>query len=559
MNRAAHRVVAEELSVERQAEVVARLQRTLASRQRRPVTRIETHISFVLVCGDHAYKIKKALRTPFLDQSTLALRQRACRDELRLNRRLAPDLYLAVVPVTGSAESPQLDGAGANIDVAVQMRAFSQDGLWDQLAAQGALTASHIDALAHTLAAFHASAAVADAGGPFGTPAQVRAPLLQSLDEIEALDDDGRIRGFVQRLQAWEAKAFARLAPVMALRLAHGRVREGHGDLHLGNVTEIDGRTTVFDCIDFNDDFRWIDVMSDLAFMAMDLQAHGLPHLAYRLVNGYLEQCGDYDGMPMLNYYRVHRSVVRAKVRLLRAAQNDRSDEAAASEDRDAAARYLELAVRISGLERSRPVLMISHGFSGSGKSTLTQALLEAAGAVRIRADVERKRLAGLATLARQGPRLYSAEMTNATYAAMVELAQPVLEAGCHAILDATFLVRAHRDAVRQLGQRLGVPFVILDFDVEADVLRRRLRERAAQNTDPSDADEVVLAAQMLKAEPLAPDEAAQVVHVPASSLSLQDVESSSVWRGLLQQLDSRPPAACRPPSEVKLTTPERC
>ena len=240
----------------------------------------------------------------------------------------------------------------------------------------------------------------------------------------------------------------------MALRLAHGKVREGHGDLHLGNVTEIDGRTTVFDGVDFDDDFRWIDVMSDLAFMAMDLQAHGLPHLAHRLVNGYLEQGGDYDGMPVLNYYRVYRALVRAKVRLLRAAQNDRSDGAAASEDGDAAARYLELAVRISGLERSRPVLMITHGFSGSGKSTLTQALLEAAGAVRIRADVERKRLAGLAPLARPGarqtPGLYGAETTSATYAALAERARPVLAAGCHAILDATFLMRAQRDAVRQ-------------------------------------------------------------------------------------------------------------
>jgi uncharacterized protein len=510
-------------------------------------TLIETHISFVLLAGGHAYKIKKALKNEFLDYSALALRRHACEEELRLNRRLAPDLYLCVVPVSGSTHAPVMPGQGAPIDFAVKMRAFAQSGLWSRLAARGALQPAHVDALAQLLAPFHAAAAVAEPQGRLGAPAQVRAPVRESLDALDQLVADPAGRAGLQELRVWEAAAFARLAPVMAERLARGHVRECHGDLHLGNVTLVDGRTTVFDGIEFNDNLRWIDVMNEVAFMAMDLHAHGLPTLAHRFVNGYLELGGDYEGARVLRYYCVYRALVRARVALLRVAQcgqheadegceADEADEAA--RQRSAAERYLALALRFS--RPAHPVLMLTHGFSGSGKSTLTQGLLEAVGAIRVRADVERKRLAGLAALERSGPPalggLYSDTMTAATYSQLCSLAVPVLDGGFSVILDATFLRRAARDEVRRLALERQVPCIVLDFEADAALLRERVRQRAERGGDASEANDAVLAAQMRSAEALQPDEMAAVFRCrPLAPLA--NGEPRADWAPLLERI----------------------
>jgi aminoglycoside phosphotransferase family enzyme/predicted kinase len=510
-----------ELTLDEQLRMVQALRSRLAAEQGEQVQLIETHISFVLVCGGQAYKIKKALKNSFLDQSTLARRLHACHEELRLNGRLAARLYEGVVAVTGGVDEPALAGAGPAIDCAVQMRAFDQAGLWDRLAERHALGPAHVDELARVLAPFHAAAAAADPRGRLGSPAQVREPLRDSLDELDRLLQTPQDHECVRQLRAWEEQASHSLAPVMAERLANARVRECHGDLHLGNVTLIDGRTTVFDGIEFNDDFRWIDVMSDVAFMAMDLQARGLSGLAHRFVNAYLEAGGDYDGVRVLNYYLLHRALVRAKVDLLRLAQcqaaapADAAGEAA--QHAAAAAHYLELALQYC--RPAQPVLMLTHGFSGSGKTTQTQGLLQACGAVRIRADVERKRLAGLQALDRSSSTLsgglYSEAMTRSTYARLLELAAAVLAGGRHVILDATFLQRAQRDAARDWAATRRVPCLILDFDADAQVLRQRVRERAAGGVDASEADEAVLAAQMRTAEPLQADELGAVFRCP--------------------------------------------
>lgn len=521
--------------------MVRALRDALSDQHARAVTLIETHISFVLLCGEFAYKIKKAIKTAFLDDSTLALRRHACEEELRLNRRLAPDLYLSVVPITGVCDAPVLEGTEPMIDCAVKMRAFDQHGLWDALAARGALRPTHIDALVRLLEPFHAAAAVADPRGRLGSPAQVRASMLENLDELDRLPDAPARRDASQRLRSWEAAAFIHLEPAMAERLAQGRVRECHGDLHLGNVTQIGECTTPFDGIEFNDDFRWIDVISELAFMAMDLHAHGLASHAHRLINGYLELSGDYDGVQVLNYYLVYRALVRAKVALMRAAQcTSDADPAAAHEaerQRAAAARCLDLALQFS--RPACPVLMLTHGFSGSGKSTLTQGLVEAAGAVRIRADVERKRLAGLHSLDRsRSPAfgsLYTPPMTAATYARLCGLAAPVLAGGYHVILDATFLRRTQRDDAIRFALDRQVSVIVLDFEADPAVLRERVRLRAARGDDPSEADEAVLDAQMRTAEPLQPDEAALVFRchaVPAAGR-----EPQADWTPLLDHL----------------------
>lgn len=534
-----------ELSLACQTRMVGALRRALAHRQGVPCDLIETHISFVLVCGDLAYKVKKALSNAFLDQSTLARRRRACDEELRLNRRLAPDLYLGVVCITGDVDAPAIDGAGDEIDCAVRMRAFAQEGLWDRLGAAGALDAAQIDELVGILVPFHGTAAVAGRSGRLGSPAHARAPVVECLDELERFASSAQERAALSELRAFEASSFDRLHEVMAQRLADGRIRECHGDLHLGNVAAVDGRTLVFDGIEFNDDLRWIDVINEVAFMAMDLHAHRLPALAHRFVNGYLEGSGDYDGVRLLRYYIVYRALVRAKVALLRAHQHgpgaaDDPVSGAAARERAAAWRYVELALGFAR-EAPGPALMITHGCSGSGKSTLTSSLVEASGAIRIRADVERKRLAGLDPIERSDARstaiLYSAVATDATYARMHRLAKATLAAGFHTILDATFLRHGQRAGARRLADAVGACFVILDFDVDAALLRQRVRARSARGDDPSDADEAVLDMQLRSAEPLHGEELGAVF--PCGQLASAADPARVSWERLLARLSA--------------------
>jgi aminoglycoside phosphotransferase family enzyme/predicted kinase len=516
-----------ELTLADQTRMVDGLLRRLqAQHPASPVERFETHISFVLVAGGEAYKLKKAVNPGFLDFTTLARRHHFCAEELRLNRRLAPALYLGVVPVTGSIDAPEFGGEGAVIDVALRMRAFDQAGLWDRLAARGALTPAHVDALAEQIERFHRDTAVAGVDQDFGRPPQVRKPMLATLRALCASSAEPAL----DALRAWEAQEFARLDPVFEQRRVDGRVRECHGDLHLGNVAEVEGRTTVFDCIEFDPALRWIDVVSEIAFMAMDLQAHALPALAHRFVNAYLERSGDYAGLCAWRWYVAYRALVRARVTALRATA------APGATSSPPLRGYLDLAAACAA--PPRPALIVTHGFSGSGKTTATESLVEALGAVRVRADVERKRLAGLDPLARSrsplGGGLYTAASTAATYDRMMAAAAPALAGGMPVVLDATFLERAQRDQARRLARRLRLPFVILDFDLDRDTLRERVRRRAVRGGDASEADLAVLEAQFERAQPLGDDERADTIVCAGTS-------PADRWAGLTQRLGADP------------------
>ena len=492
------------------------------------VTLIETHISFVLLAGERAYKIKKAVNLGFVDFTTLERRRHFGDEELRLNRRTAPDLYLGLLPVTGTADKPALGGTGPVVDWALEMRAFDQDGLWERLAMRGALRPAHVDALAEALCALHASAAVAGPDDPVGRADQVRAPVQDSLRALDAMcttDDD---RNSLADLRRWEAQAFDALRGVFEARLQGGWVRECHGDLHLGNVTQIDGRTTLFDGLEFSPALRWTDVMSDVAFMAMDLQAHRLPRLAHRFVNAVVERSGDVAGLRVLRYHRVYRALVRAKVAALHGAASGLS----------VVQRYL--AVATAGTRRSAPVLILTHGFSGSGKTLLTQSLLELCGAIRIRADVERKRLFGLPALARSDAatkaQLYSDAGNQATQARLRDAAALALGSGLSVILDATFLAHADRQQARALAERLGAGFAVIDFQASAATLRQRVRQRALRDDDASEADAAVLEDQLVQAQPLRADEQAAVFTFDAEP-AFDEAAMAARWAPLLDRL----------------------
>ena len=526
---------------EARAALTLAQQRRLVAALRGParggeVALIETHISFVLLAGASAYKIKKAVNLGFLDFTTLAQRRFYCDEELRLNRRTAPSLYLEVLPVTGSVEQPTLGGEGPPLDWALAMRAFAQDALWDRLAARGALRPAHIDALAEALLALHRAAAVAAPDAAYGQPAAVRVPVRDSLHALAALCRAPAEREPLAALKAWEAAAFAALQGIFVQRQAGGFVRECHGDLHLGNVTQHDGRTTMFDCLEFSAALRWTDVMSDVAFMAMDLHAHALPRLAQRFVNAYVEGSGDVQGLRVLRYHGVYCALVRAKIAVLRRGQVAQSAARAAAAA--TADRYLDVATAIS---RPGPAaLILTHGGSGSGKTLATQSLLELCGAVRLRADVERKRLFGLPALAHSDAaakaQLYSAAANEATQAHLRDAAAVALACGYPVILDATFLARSDRDQARALAARLGVRFAIVDYQAREATLRERVVERLRRGGDASDADLAVLEAQLAHAEPLGADEQPSVFAFDAEP-AFDEADVAARWAPLLQRL----------------------
>lgn len=503
-----------------------------------PVRLVETHISWVLLTGPFAYKIKKPVNLGFVDFSTLEKRRFYCGEELRLNRRLAPDLYLDVVPITGSAEQPRMGGAGPELEFAVQMRQFPAEALLEEVLHRGELTSADLDQLAAEVAAFHARIAVAGPDTPFGSPAAIEQPATENFRDLLADIQDAAQRERLQQLQEWTAAESASRRADFATRKQAGYVRECHGDMHLGNMflEEAPGgsrRIVIFDCIEFNEAFRWIDVMSEVAFCTMDLCDRGRPDFAYRFLNAYLEQTGDYSGLRVLPFYLVYRALVRAKVADIRLHQRSLPPGKRRYEERERAA-YLDLAH--SFLRRHVPVLFITHGPSGSGKTYGTQRLVEALGFIRVRSDVERKRLfAADFRPAGTAADLYSRNMTNRTYARLEELAELILQSGYSAAVDATFLGRSRRNRFRALARRLNVPFRILDFQASPALLHRRVAQRAALGRDASEATPDVLHRQLASLEPLADDERQDVIRV--------DSEAPDDYRALLSAA-----AAAAPP-----------
>jgi aminoglycoside phosphotransferase family enzyme/adenylate kinase family enzyme len=469
-----------------------------------PVTRfavIETHISIILLTGTYAYKFKKPVNFGFLDFSTLAKRRHFCAEELRLNRRLAPELYLEVVPVSAG---PQLDAGGEIIEYAVRMREFEQASQFDRMLDQDRLSAAHIDALALRIAEFHAVAAVAEPDTVYGRPTVLQLPVEENFSQIlERMQDPGE-RSRLAPLQDWTRQTFQSLEPVLQARKDGGFIRECHGDLHLRNIALVDGVPVAFDCIEFNDRLRWIDIISEVAFMVMDLEHRGQPSLASRFLNAWLERSGDYAGLSLLRYYLVYRAMVRAKVDCLRAHQPDVDTMARATILQDYHA-YLELAGRYT--QAHPPALLLMHGLSGSGKTTISQFLLERLPAIRMRSDIERKRLHGLAGDARSGAGIdqdiYNRAADERTYRQLVMLAGTVLDTGHSVIVDATFLQQAQLTPFIELARARAVRCFIIDCHAPESELRQRITARQRDRQDASEAGIEVLANQSRHYQPL--------------------------------------------------------
>ena len=451
---------------------------------------IETHISWVLLSGGMAYKIKKSVRLPFVDYSTLASRKFFCEEELRLNSRLAAPLYLGVTRITGTPQEPQLDGPGPVLDYAVRMRRFPDGALFSELLQAGSLLPGEVDALAALLSRFHQAAPVAAGSSAFGQAAARRSVALAALEGVASLIPASEL----QALRHWIEPEAAALACLWAQRRASGFVRECHGDLHLSNVVRLDGTVAAFDGIEFDPALRWIDVIDDVSFAIMDFTALRNRGFAFRLMNGWLDRTGDHCALPALRFSLVYRALVRAQVAGLRGSTCSAQ-----------ARRYVDTAR--AWMQPMTPRLFITHGLPGSGKTFKSQQLLEREGAIRLRSDVERKRMFGLGMLEdsrEAGLDLYTADATARTYERVFDLARAALGSGYPVVIDAAFLRRHERERALALATGLGVPLTIVACEAPPEVLRQRLRTRKG---DASEADEAVLERLEAAAEPLSGEE----------------------------------------------------
>ncbi len=476
----------------------------------------ETHISWVFLTGDWAYKVKKPRNLEFLDYSSLDARKHFCEEELVLNRRFAPKLYMEVVPIC-EQRGLHIGGSGPVVEYAVKMRQFDDDELLSNIAERDGLEPGLIRELGALLAHTHAGLDPVYPDTGAGTPLAMQDAMVQNFEQIEAYNLGVEVRAELQQVKRWATQRLAFYMPAMIRRISQGFVKDCHGDLHLGNIARIDGALCFFDCIEFSDNFRIMDSIAEAAFLVMDCQARGLEAEANQLLNDYLEYSGDYEGLALLDWYRCYYAIVRAKVNLLRIEDRQQDDLADTQAYQDFR-RYLDLA--LSYTLESDKFLAIGYGVSGSGKSTVAMQVAQHTGAIRVRSDVERKRLFNLApessSYSNVEGGIYTSEAGKRTFARLQSLAGIVVQAGFPCIVDATFLRRKQRKPFRKLAEVLDVPFIVLHCKASKRKLRERITLRNSQSVDASEADVVVMEKQLAKLEGLEVGEADAVVEIKA-------------------------------------------
>ena len=490
-----------------------------------PVDRIElveTHISWVFLTGELVYKVKKPVDLGFLDFRDLERRHFFCQEEIRLNRFWAPVIYLDVVAIAMQACRPKVGGAGKPVEYAVRMRQFDQSMRLDHQLETGRLTVDDMLELAREIAGRHQEAR---------TLADGKLPLVAEKLIWENFDDlTGEVStSTLMSLHRWTTETLGIGEAKLRDRCEKGFYRECHGDLHLGNIVRLPVGIRAFDCIEFSAELRSIDVVADYAFLVMDLCARGRTDLAYVFLNRYLEISGDYDSVSLLPLYVVYRSLVRAKVAAIR--RRERETGEPSEEDRQIIEHYFELAQTFAA--RRPPTLILMTGLSGSGKTWISTRLLAALPAVRLRSDLERKRLFGVDETADSHSGIacgmYSHDTGDTLYHRMSDDAAPMLRAGFDVILDAAFLDAEQREQARDVAIACDARFVVVTVVASKAVMRRRLRQRAAAGTDASEADEAVLEYQLGKAEPLTDVELRSTVTVNTDA----EVDVASVVVGI--------------------------
>ena len=478
---------------------------------------IETHISWVFLTGDYVYKVKKPVNFGFLDFSSLERRRHFCEEEVRLNRRFAPTLYLDAVPIVGPPaaarilSADEVGGDGEPIEWAVRLKQFDEAGRLDRLLDSGGLSAQGCEELAGEMARIQDRLEIADETTPWGTTEAVASAIDSTLGRLREHRPESS--GRVDALEREVHRRLMACSVAIELRRRAGRVRQCHGDLHLANIVLHEGRFVPFDSIEFSDSLRWIDVASDVAFLAMDLESRGRADLSATFTSSWIEAANDHQAAVVLPVYMIYRAVVRATVAAIRSTQakvGPHADPVAAASATAESDRYLTVAERL--LVDRRPILVATSGVSGGGKTTVAGEVVAALGTVRLRSDVERKRLFGMAATDRprdagEEAALYSSESTRRTYARLAELARLILASGTSVVVDAACNRRWERRMLADAAREAGVPMVWLSLEVPEAVAVARVAARQAAATDASDASVDVVRAQLAAREPIQSEE----------------------------------------------------
>jgi hypothetical protein len=498
------------------------------------VRRIETHISAVFLTGNFAYKLKKPVDFGFLDFTQLEQRHHFCQMEVDLNRRTAPELYLGVIPIYQSESDPKQIGFEpapglVTSDYLVKMRQFDPDCVLSRYVGQNPLNETQQMGLAHAIAQLHLKAEPIESGAFLGSPSCVLQPMTDNFPSLFALLDTPRpqqtdprldttsLKNRLNQLELWTRDQHTLLSPMIEQRQANGHVRACHGDLHLDNITLINGKPVLFDGIEFNDQFRWIDTLSDLAFLLIDLDFRGQENLALNLLNFYLRETGDYAGLVLLRFYQTYRALVRAKITGLRYEQLEPSSEDA-QQTLKTMLSYIDLAENYAYLYHRKPTLYIMVGVSGSGKSTIAQQLHQQTGALVISSDIERKRLYGIRPQTRvteaEKAELYGAKMNELTYNTLYQACLSGLQAGLSVIADATFLQAKHRQRFIDLATQLQTDYLMVVIEPNEQLARQWLAQREALDQDPSDANYGIMQRQLAYYEAPSQEENALILQM---------------------------------------------
>lgn len=479
---------------------------------------ITTHISWVILTGTYAYKIKRPVKYSFVDYSSLENRKAYCEKEFAFNQSLASKVYKAVLPIRQTANGPSLLGDGPIIDYALQMLEFPQDKLLSTVIKQNEITASMIDDIATQVAYFHQSAPVAALDTPYGTSERILKPVKENFSEIRANLNDELALQQLQHIETWALATHAQLSPLMQARKQAGLTRACHGDLHLRNIVLIDQAPVIFDCIEFCETRRWLDPMAEIGFFTMDLMQHGRTDLAIRFLSTYMETTGDYPGLQLLPFFMSYRALVRAKIQLY-----DRCLTTDAPEQERFFKQYQQYANFAESLIIKRqPILCVMHGVSGSGKSTLAQEIILWHHAIRLRADVERKRWFG-----HEPSTLYSEQTTEKTYTHLLQTAAMLLKTGLSVVIDARFAKKNQRDQAAALANALGIPFKIINCTASQTYLEQGIVRRMHDKNNVSDATLAVLEKQLNTQETFTAEENAYTITIPMDKWSPEEVKQT--------------------------------
>ena len=465
-------------------------------------TILETHISWIILTGKYAYKIKKPVNFGFVNFSTLEKRKYYCEEELRLNRRFSKDIYLQVKAIRGNPSAPQLSGDADIIEYAVKMREFSQNCLLSRYAEENRLELNQVESMAIMVIDIHRQAARTEAGSLWGSAETIEKWSEENFQQLEKAIPQSLIPAYFEELKMWCRNNLNQLRTQIIERQQNGFVRECHGDLHLGNMAYLNDQCTAFDCIEFNEELRWIDTMSEIAFVIMDLQARGYDQFAWRFLNYTLAVSGDYKGLALLPYYTVYRALVRAKVEALLVNSGGRRDFSRSMH-------FIELTRYWS--RRRHPRLIVMHGLSGSGKSTLAEDLASRIGAIHIRSDIERKRMFNLDATSKSDSSIdegiYNKNASQQTYQRLADIGEDLLTTGFNVIVDAACLQLEQRNLFKQLARKLQLPCYLLSCVAPVKVLHERISRRIEHGTDASEANHEVLENQLKTQQPLSASE----------------------------------------------------